>query len=116
MHKLDAVIPTGLHVTRDDDRLRLDLRPLAAGEYTVYLTVTLLPPDEANRFLSFGPPATADEVLGDDGLELPRARMRLALVTSPPASQDTSIALLKVRNGGARKDDWSEVRRSFRRC
>lgn len=109
VRKLDAVIPTGLHVTRDDDRLRLDLRPLAAGEYTVYLTVTLLPPDEANRFLSFGPPATADEVLGDDGIELPRARMRLALDTSPPASQDTSIALLKVKNGGARKDDWSEV-------
>ena len=59
--------------------------------------------------MSFGPAMTADEVLGDDGLELPRARVRLALVTSPPASHDTSIALLKIRNGGKGQDDWSEV-------
>ncbi len=110
VQKLDGVLPSGLHIARDDDRLRLDLRPLAPGEYTVYLTVTLLPQDDANRFLSYGPAMTADEVLGDDGIELPRARMRLALVTSPPASHDTSIALLKVRNGsGARDDQWSEV-------
>jgi predicted component of type VI protein secretion system len=111
VQKLDAVMPNGLHIARDDDFLRLDLRPLAPGDHTVYLTVTLLPPDEANRFLSDGPARTADEVLGDDGIELPRARMRLALVTSPPASPDTSIALLKVRNGsGARDEQWSEVK------
>jgi predicted component of type VI protein secretion system len=109
VHKLDVVIPTGLHIARDDDRLRLDLRRLGAGDHTVYLTVTLLAPDEANRFMSFGPAMTADEVLGDDGLELPRARMRLALVTSPPASHDTGIALLKIRNAGKGQDDWSEV-------
>ena len=109
VHKLDAVIPTGLHIARNDERLRLDLRSLATGEYTVYLTVTLLAPDEANRFMSFGPTGTADEELGDDGLELPRARMRLGLVTSPPASPDTSLALLKIRKGGAGHDDWSAV-------
>ena len=110
VEKLDAVMPSGLHVARDDGRLRLDLRPLAAGEYTVYLAVTLLAPDDANRFLSYGPSMTADEVLGDDGRELPRARMRLALVTAPPASQDTSIALLKIRKGSSARDDqWSEV-------
>lgn len=108
VEKIDAVVPNGLHVTRDDGRLRLDLRPLPAGEYTVYLAVTLLAPDDANRFMSFGPAVTADETLGDDGLELPRARIRLALVTSPPASQDTSIALVKIRKG-ARDDQWSEV-------
>jgi type VI secretion system protein ImpJ len=110
IEKIDAVAPGGLHVTRDDGRLRLDLRPLAPGEYTVYLAVTLLAPDDANRFMSFGPAMTADEALGDDGLELPRARMRLALVTSPPASQDMSLALLKIRKGSSARDDqWSEV-------
>lgn len=109
VHKLDVVLPNGLHVARDDNRLRLDLRSLPAGEHTVYLTVTMLRPEDANRFMSFEPAMTADEVLGDDGNELPRARMRLALVTSPPASQDTSLPLLKVGNGGAGRDDWSEV-------
>jgi hypothetical protein len=109
IHKLDVVLPNGLHVARDDNRLRLDLRSLPAGEQIVYLTVSMLAPEEANRFMSFEPAMTADEVLGDDGIELPRARMRLALVTSPPASQDTSLPLLKVRNGGAGSDDWSEV-------
>ena len=105
VHKLDVVLPNGLHVARDDNRLRLDLRSLPAGEHTVYLTVTMLRPEDANRFMSFEPAMTADEVLGDDGNELPRARMRLALVTSPPASQDTSLPLLKVGNGGAGRED-----------
>ena len=109
VHRLDVVLPNGLHVARADNRLRLDLRSLPPGEHTVYLTVTMLRPEEANRFMSFEPAMTADEVLGDDGIELPRARMRLALATSPPASQETSLLLLKVRNGGAGNDDWSEV-------
>ena len=86
IHELDVVLPNGLHVARDDNRLRLDLRSLPAGEHTVYLTVTMLRPDEANRFMSVEPAMTADESLGDDGLELPRARLRLGLATSPPAS------------------------------
>ncbi len=114
VRKLDAVMPNGFHVIRDDDRLRLDLRPLPAGEHAVYLAMTLCPPDEANRFLSGDPRAAADEVLGDDGVELPRLRTRLALVTTPPDSPDTSLPLLKARvrrrNGTDRRDDdWSEA-------
>ena len=114
VRKLDVVMPNGFHIAHDVDRLRLDLRPLPAGDHVVYLAMTLLPPNEANRFLSSDPRVTADEVLGADGLELPRVRTRLALVTSPPASQDRSLPLLKVtvrrRNGNDQQDgDWSEA-------
>src|SRR5688572_4406818 len=114
VRKLDVVMPNGFHIARDVDRLRLDLRPLPAGDHVVYLTMTLLPPNEANRFLSSDPRMTADEVLGEDGLELPRIRTRLALVTTPPAPQDRSLPLLKVtvrrRNGTEQQDgNWSEA-------
>ena len=89
VRKLDVVMPNGFHIARDVDRLLLDLRPLPAGDHVVYLTMTLLPPNEANRFLSSDLRMTADEVLGEDGLELPRVRIRLALVTAAPASQDS---------------------------
>ncbi len=114
VRKLDVVMPNGFHIVRDADRLRLDLRPLPAGDHVVYLTMTLLPPNEANRFLSSDPRVTADEVLGEDGLELPRVRTRLALGTTLPAAQDRSLPLLKVtvrrRNGTEQQDgDWSEA-------
>lgn len=112
VRKLDVVMPNGFQIAREVDRLRLDLRSLPAGDHVVYLTLMLLPPNEANRFLSSDPRVTPDEVLGDDGLELPRVRSRLALVTTLPASQDRSLPLLKVtvrrRNGTDQKDgDWS---------
>jgi predicted component of type VI protein secretion system len=106
---LDVVLPSGLHVVRHDDRLRLDLRRLPPAEHIVYLTVTQLPAEEANRFLSYGPGTPADETLGDDGLELPRARLRLALATSRPASHDASLPLIKVRHGGGAGEQWSEA-------
>ncbi len=113
VRKLDVVLPNGFHVARDDGRLRVDLRPLPPGDHAVYLTVTLLPPDESNRFLSSEPRVTADEMLGEDGLELPRTRTRMALVTTPPASQDTSLPLLRVtvRRNREReqRDGWSEA-------
>jgi predicted component of type VI protein secretion system len=109
VQRLDAVMPDGLHIARDDERLRLDLRSLSPGEHTVYLSVSLLSPDEANRFLSYAPSMTADEVLGDNGIELPRARMRLALVTGP-AGGDRCLPLLRIRSGGgAGEERWSEV-------
>ena len=114
IRQVDAVMPNGVHVTRNDGRLRLDLRRLPAGEHLVYLTMTERPPVEAGRFMSSDPDITGDETLGDNGIELPRVRARLSLVTEPPASQDTSFPLLKVRvrrpNGhDRREDDWSDA-------
>jgi len=102
---LDAVMPNGVHVSSDDGRLRLDLRTLTPGTpHTIHLAMSLSDADEARRFISCDRELSGHEILGDDGVEIPRIRVRLSLMAGarPPEAQYASLPLLEVRPEGDR--------------
>ena len=102
---LDAVMPNGFHVAADDGRLRLDLRTLTPGTpHRIHLARSLSAADEARRFISCDRELSGNEILGDDGVEIPRIRLRLSLMAGarPPETQYASFPVLDVRPEGDR--------------